>query len=132
MALAARVKCMKITSKKSIDVKVGSYLKALKNKKNWGSDNYICVRLADGTEGEDKVMRYTAVEIVTYSGDSSFMSGEAIIYFQYIVMGDIRQLVFYEDMMDYSSVINLEDAKAILVKKIQDMFEQYVFEKVKD
>lgn len=77
-------------------------------------------------------MRYTAVEIVTYSGDSSFMSGEAIIYFQYIVMGDIRQLVFYEDMMDYSSVINLEDAKAILVKKIQDMFEQYVFEKVKD
>lgn len=123
---------MKITSKKSIDVKVGSYLKALKNKKNWGSDNYICVRLADGTEGEDKVMRYTAVEIVTYSGDSSFMSDEVIIYFQYIVMGDIRQLVFYEDMMDYSSVINLEDAKAILVKKIQDMFEQYVFEKVKD
>ena len=123
---------MKITSKKSIDVTVGSYLKALKNKKNWGSDNYICVRLADGTEGEDKVMRYTAVEIVTYSGDSSFMSDEVIIYFQYIVMGDIRQLVFYEDMMDYSSVINLEDAKAILVKKIQDMFEQYVFEKVKD
>jgi hypothetical protein len=77
-------------------------------------------------------MRYTAVEIVTYSGDSSFMSDEVIIYFQYIVMGDIRQLVFYEDMMDYSSVINLEDAKAILVKKIQDMFEQYVFEKVKD
>lgn len=43
MALAARVKCMKITSKKSIDVKVGSYLKALKNKKNWGSDKIIYV-----------------------------------------------------------------------------------------